>query len=77
MDVMERLLTELALDHPERMLDFGVYLGRGFLDPAPGSVQLARLVQLLVGAAANGERPYHFPPFVLRTFVDVGSSVTS
>ena len=40
-------ITELALDHPERVLDLGAHLGLGLLDLALGFVQRAALIQLL------------------------------
>jgi len=51
-------ITELALDHPERVLDLGAHLGLGLLDLALGFVQRAALTQLLVRTAAGRESLY-------------------
>ncbi len=65
-------VTELALEHPERVLDLGPYLNLGFLDLASGFVQRAALAQLFVGAAPGCHLPNHFAACMLGTLLDTG-----
>src|SRR5690606_40105245 len=53
-------VAELALDHPERVLDLGSYLRLGLLDLAFGLVQGTAFAQLLIGTAARRDLPNHF-----------------
>jgi hypothetical protein len=50
-------VTELELDHPERMFDFGASLGLSLLDLALGFVQRTVPAQLLVSAAPRRDLP--------------------
>jgi len=65
-------ITELALDHPERMLDLGSYLSLGLLNLALGFVQSTALIKLLVSTTAGGDLPDDLPAFMFRAFLDAG-----
>lgn len=65
-------ITELALDHPERMLDLGSYLSLGLLNLALGFVQSTALIKLLVSTTAGGDLPDGLPAFMFRAFLDAG-----
>ena len=65
-------ITELAFDHPERMLDLGPYLSLGLLDLALGFVQSTALIKLLVSTAAGSDLPDDLPTFMLGTLLDAG-----
>ena len=65
-------ITELALDHPERMLDLGSYLSLGLLNLALGFVQSTALIKLLVSTTAGGDLPDDPPAFMFRAFLDAG-----
>ena len=67
-------ITELALDHPERVLDLHPYLRLGFFDLAPGFVQDAALAQFLVGATPGGNFPDDLATFMLGAFLHSGIS---
>ena len=64
--------SQLMLDHPERMLDLGAYLGLGFLDLALGFVQHAALTLLPVRTAAGRYLPDHLPAFMFRALLYAG-----
>ena len=68
-------ITELALDHPERVLDLRPYLRLGFFDLALGFVQIAALAQFLVGAASGGNLPDDLATFMLGAFLHSGIGV--
>jgi len=65
-------ITELALDHPERVLDLGANLRLGLLDLALGFVQHAAFIEFLVGAAAGSDLPDHLPAFMFWAFLYAG-----
>src|SRR3546814_15483455 len=65
-------ITELALDHPERMLDLGSYLSLGVVNRARGFVQSTALIRLLVSTTAGGDLPDDLPAFMFRALLDAG-----
>ena len=65
-------ITELALDHPERVFDLRPYLRLGFFDLALGFVQNTALAQFLVAAAPGGYLPDDLATFMLRALLHSG-----
>ena len=53
-------VTELALDHPERVLDLGPHLRLGLFDLALGFLERAVLAEFSVSAATRRDLPDHF-----------------
>lgn len=65
-------ITELALDHTERVLDLGAYLRFDLLDFALGFVQCAALTQLLVCTAAGSDLPDNLTTFMFWALLYAG-----
>ena len=65
-------VAELALDHPEGMLDFGPLLSFGLLDLANHTPKQSALAERFVGAAPRGNRPDNLAARVLGALFDTG-----
>lgn len=65
-------ITELALDHPERVFELRAQLRLGLFDLAIGFVQGATLIQLLVSTTVCRDLSDYLSPTMLSTFLDAG-----